>query len=66
MKRDLSWTITPIVLALFFFGLDWANWRSRHAGFGEPRRLADIWWHLPVLIVGMIGLVVVLNRPKDQ
>ncbi len=66
MNRDLRWTIVPIVMALFFFGLDWAHFRGRHEGFGEARRLADIWWHLPLLIAGMLALVLVLNRSKDQ
>lgn len=39
----------PGVMFLF----DWAgcNGSRMHPGFGPPKRLTDIWWHLPVYLV---------------
>ena len=51
-----GWLTVPFGLALFIFLWDWGGYRGKFMPWGDPKPLAEVWWHLPVLFV-MLAVV---------
>lgn len=62
------WSLTlgeiagAVAVGLLFFAMDWSGFNKWEPSlFTGHRNLADIWWHLPILVVGG-ALIVRLSR----
>jgi hypothetical protein len=46
-----GWLVLPFAVAVILTLMDWGGYRGKVYGWGEPRTLAEGWWHLPVWFV---------------
>ena len=49
----------------FFFLWDWGGYRGKFEPWGDPRSLADIWWHFPLMVLAVAIIIRIFYRPKS-
>lgn len=66
LDSRFGWLVLPFGLSVFFFFCDWGGYRGKWQPWGDPKPLADIWWHFPLLFVGSAVLIYFGFIRKDR
>jgi heme/copper-type cytochrome/quinol oxidase subunit 2 len=64
-NSPFRWIIVAFGLAVVCFLIDWGGYRGKMMPWGDPRPLAEVWWHFPVFFVILLGffrLLVFLDK----
>jgi hypothetical protein len=61
-EGPLGWTVAPLLVAGLFFLWDWGGYRGKFEPWGDPRSLADIWWHFPLMFVAVAIVIRLVYR----
>jgi hypothetical protein len=63
----LGWTIVPAGIAGFIFLFDWSGYQGKaYSRWGDPRPLADIWWHFPLQFAAVAIVIKLIYRSMED
>jgi len=54
------------VCGVIIFLFDWAGYQGKFLPFGNPRSLAEIWWHFPAVVVLFFFLMLLWPWRRDS
>jgi hypothetical protein len=66
LQGPLGWTTVPAAIAGGLFLFDWGGYRGKFEPWGDPRSLADVWWHFPLMFAAVATVIKLIYRSTDS